>query len=73
MKLSFTYDKWHKPAGSMLVGTPPELDIALYTLCVALDIETCKISLDGKKFTIRAYSFKRGSDIKMIASGYPDF
>lgn len=72
MKFSFSYDKWFKPAGSMFVGTPPELDVAIYTLCIVMDIEKCQVSMDGQKFTILAYSFKRGSNIKMIASGYPD-
>lgn len=72
MKFSFSYDKWFKPSGSMFVGTPPELEIALYTLCVVMDMETCHISMNGQKFIIRAYSFKRGSNVKMIASGYPD-
>lgn len=72
MKFSFTYDNKFKPAGSMFVGTSPELDVALYTMCIALEVEDCPISLDGQKFLIRAYSFNRGNNVKVIASGYPD-
>lgn len=73
MKFAFSYDNVFKPAGSMFVGTAPEFDMALYTLCIAMDwTETCPISLDGQKFSIRSYSFGRESNIKMIASGFPD-
>lgn len=72
MKFSFTFDSKHKPSGSMFVGTSPELDIALYTLCIAFEVENCPISLGGEKFTIRAYSFNRANNVKVIASGYPE-
>lgn len=70
--MSFSYDGKLKPAGSMFVGTPPELEVALYSLCIALEVEDCPISLGGEKFTIRAYSFNRGNNVKVVASGYPD-
>lgn len=72
MKFSFSYDSKFKPANTMFVATPPELDVALYSLCIALEVEDCPISLGGEKFTIRAYSFKRPNNVKVIASGYPD-
>lgn len=57
----------------MFIGTPPEFDMALYTLCIVMDKEaTCPISLDGRKFNIRAYSFSRGPDVKMISSAFPE-
>lgn len=56
----------------MFIGTPPELDIALYTLCVVMDVKTCPISLDGQRFKILTYSFTQGANMKMIASGFPE-
>lgn len=59
-----------KPATSMFVGTTPEFEMALYSLCVVMDKSTCDVSLGGKRFTIKAFSFNRGED-QMVASSYP--
>lgn len=56
-----------KPTTSMFVGTPPELEMALYTLCVVMDRDNCTVSLGGKKFLIKTYAFDRGED-KLVAS-----
>lgn len=55
----------------MFVGTLPELDIALYTVCFEINKSECRVSLDGNKFIIRTYPFKyRGK--RLIGSAFPE-
>lgn len=56
----------------MFIGTLPELEMALYTVCLEMRKTKCDISLGGKKITIRAYPFfYRGK--RLIGSAYPEF
>lgn len=54
----------------MFIGTTPELEMALYSLCVVMDKSTCGVSLGGKRFTIKTFAFNRG-ETQMVASSYP--
>lgn len=55
----------------MFIGTPPEFDIALYTVCFEVNKSECHVSLDGNKFVIRTYPFKyRGK--RLIGSAFPE-
>lgn len=54
----------------MFVGTPPELDMALYTICFEMKFKECPISMGGKKFTIRTFPFYFQGQ-RMIGSAYP--
>lgn len=60
-----------KPSNTVFVGTTPELEMALYTLCVVMKEGDCSVSLGGTKFIIRASAFIRGKDTKMIDTAYP--
>lgn len=54
----------------MMVGTLPELDVALYTLCIALQKTDCKVSMGGKEFVIKAHPYFRGQQV-LVGSTYP--
>lgn len=61
-----------KPVNGMFVGTSPELEIALYTLCFQLrPDEDCPLILGGEKVNIVTHTWKyRGN--KLIGSAYPE-
>lgn len=59
-----------KPVNSMFIGTLPELDMALYTICFGMDRRYCQISLDGHKLSIRAFPFYYGGK-RLIGATYP--
>ena len=53
IKFKFSWDMYLKHSTTMLIGTSPELEIALYTLCFrARPNTTCSVSYYGKEFTI---------------------
>lgn len=54
----------------MFIGTLPELDMALYTVCFELNKTYCQVSLDGNKFTIRAFPFNYNGR-RMVGATYP--
>lgn len=71
IKYRFSFDNIDKSVNSMFVGTLPELDIALYTVCFEVNKSECHVSLEGKKFVIRTYPFKyRGK--RLIGSAFPE-
>ena len=44
-----------KPINSVFIGTTPELELALYTICFELRAnKSCKMSYSGKTFNIRS-------------------
>jgi len=73
--LSFTF-KWgqeQKPFASMLVGTSPELELAIYTTCLlARGEERCHITLGGQDIYLTTHVFDRRGK-KHIASTYMDW
>lgn len=70
-KFRFSFDRINKPVNTMFIGTPPEFDIALYTVCFEVNKSECHVSLDGNKFVIRTYPFKyRGK--RLIGSAFPE-
>lgn len=72
VKYRFSYDGITKPVNAMFIGTPPELDMALYTVCfMTKQNRGCSVSLGGTKFTIRTHTFKyRGK--RLIGSAFPE-
>lgn len=72
IKLRFTLNGVHKPVNSIFIGTSPEFEIALYTLCFMTKADkACNVSLNGQKVNIRTYTFRyRGK--KMIGSAFPE-
>lgn len=72
VKYRFSHNNINKPVNAMFVGTSPELEVALYTLCfeVRPDKE-CPISLGGNKLLIRTHTFRyRGKNL--IGSAFPE-
>ncbi|KAG7326095.1 hypothetical protein KOW79_009496 [Hemibagrus wyckioides] len=71
----FMWDGYYKQIGSALIGSSPELDLALYTLCyVTRPGKHCRLSLGGKGLTIQTYTWDKttyGDGRKYIASAYP--
>lgn len=61
-----------KPVNAMFVGTSPELEMALYTLCFSVRADKeCNVSLNGHKFIIRTHTFRyRGKNL--IGSAFPE-
>ena len=56
MEVSFKWNGKTKPIGSAFFGTPPELDLALYTICAyAKPNAICRMKFGGKQFGIQTY------------------
>lgn len=71
-KVRLTFDNLQKPSNSLFVGTSPELEIALYTVCfqVRPDKE-CPLAINGKPFTIKTFTFRyRGKNL--IGGAWPN-
>ncbi|XP_069050528.1 uridylate-specific endoribonuclease A isoform X2 [Lepisosteus oculatus] len=73
--MQFNWDGYFKQVGSALIGSSPEFDLALYTLCyIARPGKQCRLSLGGKPLVIQTYTWDNsfyGNGKKFIASAYP--
>lgn len=67
-----TFNGIDKPLTTIFVGTSPELEMALYTVCFYVRSDkSCPVSLGGSKFNIITHKFKyRGNEL--IGSAYPE-
>ncbi|XP_076752183.1 uncharacterized protein LOC143424169 [Xylocopa sonorina] len=72
LKIRTKYSGKDKPVTTLFVGTSPELEMALYTVCFyARPDGNCPVSLGRTKFNIVTYKFKyRGNDL--VGTAYPD-
>lgn len=72
VKIRFSHQGLNKPVNTVFVGTSPELELALYTVCFQLRPDrTCPVSLGNSKFGIITYSWRyRGKNL--IGSAYPE-
>eukprot|EP00099_Drosophila_melanogaster_P010792 NP_001285102.1 uncharacterized protein Dmel_CG2145, isoform B [Drosophila melanogaster] len=72
VKIRFSHQGLNKPVNTVFVGTSPELELALYTVCFQLRPDrTCPVSLGNSKFGIVTYSWRyRGKNL--IGSAYPE-
>lgn len=72
LKIHTKFDGHDKPVTTMFVGTSPELEMALYTVCFyARPDAACPVSLGGTKFNIVTHRFRyRGNDL--VGTAYPD-
>lgn len=72
IKLRFDWMNEEKPVGSMFIGTTPELEMALYTVCfITRPDSNCPVQLAGYKFSIQTWTYNsRGK--KVIGSAYPN-
>ncbi|XP_076281493.1 uncharacterized protein LOC143209570 isoform X2 [Lasioglossum baleicum] len=58
LKLNFEMDGIARPNATIFVGTMPELEMSLYTICFyARSNDVCPISLGGTRFNIYTHSF----------------
>ncbi|KAG4080342.1 hypothetical protein HA402_010834 [Bradysia odoriphaga] len=71
VKYRFSHNNINKPVNAMFVGTSPELEVALYTVCFEVRPDKdCPISLGGNKLLIRTHTFRyRGKNL--IGSAFP--
>ena len=61
-----------KPVGTVFVGTTPELEMALYTLCfLAKPNSRCPVQLAGKKFQIQTWT-QSYQGKTLVGSAYPE-
>ncbi|XP_011871952.1 PREDICTED: poly(U)-specific endoribonuclease homolog [Vollenhovia emeryi] len=72
VKMHAKFNGYDKPIVSVFIGTSPELEMALYTVCFyARPDGNCPVSLGGTKFNIITHKFRyRGKDL--IGTAYPD-
>lgn len=71
VKLHFMQQGIDKPVNSMIIGTSPEMDIALYTLCfVTRADQDCKLKLANNEIQIITHTFRYRSK-NLIGSAYP--
>ncbi|XP_067012848.2 endoribonuclease CG2145 isoform X2 [Anabrus simplex] len=72
LKLHYKWSNVMKPVGTMFVGTSPELEMALYTVCfMTRPDEKCSLKLGGKVVGIKTHTF-RYKGYNYIGSAFPD-
>lgn len=60
-----------KPVDSMFIGTSPELEIAVYTLCYVTRVDNdCKLKLGNNDVNIITHNFRYRSK-NYIGSAFP--
>ncbi|KAG7477448.1 hypothetical protein MATL_G00069750 [Megalops atlanticus] len=73
--MQFKWDGYFKQVGSAIIGSSPEFDFALYSLCyITRPGKQCYLSLGGKTLIIQTYTWDNsfyGDGKKFIASGFP--
>ncbi|XP_053313705.1 uridylate-specific endoribonuclease [Spea bombifrons] len=71
----FHWDGFYKEVGSQFIGSSPEFDLGLYTLCfISRPGKKCKISLGGHELGIQTYEWTKttyGNGKKYIGTAYP--
>nr|XP_026487843.1 poly(U)-specific endoribonuclease homolog [Vanessa tameamea] len=71
LKMHFNQQGVDKPVDTLFIGTSPELEMALYTLCyVTRSDKDCKLKLGTKDVEIVTYNFRYRSK-NYIGSAYP--
>ncbi|CAL4064842.1 unnamed protein product, partial [Meganyctiphanes norvegica] len=72
IKGRFTWLNDLKPVGSLFVGTSPEIEMALYTVCFLIKPDQqCQVKLNKKKVKIQTWTHNYKGK-KLIGSAYPD-
>lgn len=71
----FHWDGYLKEVGSQFIGSSPEFDFAMYTLCyISCPGRKCVISMDGHTMAIQTYEWTKntyGQGKRCIATAYP--
>ncbi|KAK5984140.1 XendoU domain-containing protein, partial [Trichostrongylus colubriformis] len=70
--LKFTWGNILKKSGSIMIGTSPDYDMALYTLCFLFrrGNQQCQVELDGCPISITSYDFTWNNKVH-IGTIYP--
>eukprot|EP00079_Xenopus_tropicalis_P010650 XP_002935698.2 PREDICTED: poly(U)-specific endoribonuclease [Xenopus tropicalis] len=72
----FYWDGFYKEVGSQFIGSSPEFDFSIYTLCfISRPGRKCKISLGGYGLTIQTYVWTKttyDNGKKFIATAYAE-
>ncbi|XP_058628096.1 uridylate-specific endoribonuclease A-like [Onychostoma macrolepis] len=73
--MQFEWDGYFKEVGSAFIGSSPEFDLAIYSLCyITRPGKKCYVSLGGNTLGIQTYTWENssyGDGKKYIASAYP--
>ncbi|XP_063808287.1 uridylate-specific endoribonuclease [Pseudophryne corroboree] len=73
----FNWDGFNKEVGTQFIGSSPEFDFALYTLCfISRPGKKCQLSLGGNTISIQTYEWTKTTydkGKKFIATAYPTF
>ncbi|KAK2862226.1 hypothetical protein Q5P01_001759 [Channa striata] len=73
--MQFIWDGYFKQVGSSVIGSSPEFDFAIYSLCyITRPGKQCRLSLGGNQLIIQTYTWDKsfyGDGKKFIASAYP--
>ncbi|CAK6443527.1 unnamed protein product [Pipistrellus nathusii] len=74
LAMQFNWDGYYKEVGSAFIGSSPEFEFALYSLCfIARPGKTCQLSLGGYPLAIQTYTWDKstyGNGKKYIATAY---
>ncbi|KAM5288732.1 uridylate-specific endoribonuclease isoform 1-T1 [Ctenodactylus gundi] len=74
LAMQFNWDGYYKEVGSAFIGSSPEFEFALYSLCfIARPGKECQLSLGGYPLSIQTYTFDKttyGNGKKYIATAY---
>ena len=68
--VNYDWSGRHKALGSFFVGTSPEFDLALFTLCAVM--RQGAVRLQGSSLHIQTWDVEHVSGLQ-IASAYPSF
>ncbi|XP_070226068.1 uridylate-specific endoribonuclease isoform X2 [Bos mutus] len=74
LAMQFNWDGYYKEVGSAFIGSSPEFEFALYSLCfIARPGKVCQLSLGGHPLAIQTYTWNKstyGNGKKYIATAY---
>nr|XP_058165245.1 uridylate-specific endoribonuclease [Dasypus novemcinctus] len=74
LAMQFNWDGYYKEVGSAFIGSSPEFEFALYSLCfIARPGKACRLSLGGYPLAIQTYTWDKntyGNGKKYIATAY---
>ncbi|XP_071454124.1 endoribonuclease Arlr-like [Hetaerina americana] len=71
LKFTFKWRNTYKPVGTMFIGTSPELELALYTICyLTRPNQMCRLKLGGHPVSIQTYQLSYNGK-SYVASAFP--
>uniref|UniRef100_A0A452G4E2 Uridylate-specific endoribonuclease n=1 Tax=Capra hircus TaxID=9925 RepID=A0A452G4E2_CAPHI len=74
LAMQFNWDGYYKEVGSAFIGSSPEFEMVLYSLCfIARPGKVCQLSLGGHPLAIQTYTWNKstyGNGKKYIATAY---